>query len=840
MNHILYVDDELALLDVGKRFLEQSGKFNVDIITSAQEALTLLNSANYDAIIADYQMPDMDGIEFLKKVRSSGNIIPFILFTGRGREEVVIQALNEGADFYLQKGGEPKSQFAELSNKIRYAITRRHAERALKQEKEELLKKNAELNASYEQISAIEEELRSNFDELARQGQALKESEERYRNIIEDQTEFISRFSPDGTHVFVNEAYCRYFDKRREEIVGHRFRPKIPVEDRDLVKRFFTSLTPEHPVDNIEHRIIMPDGSIRWQRWSDRAIFDRDGDIREFQSVGRDTTDKKNAENQLQDAYEQITAAEEELRSQYDELKDREQVIRESEQKLQGIVQGSPIPQFVLDKNHRVVSWNRALEEYSGVKATEVLGTTHAWKAFYDQERPVLSNLLIKNSPEKIEELYAGKCNKSKYVDDAYEVIDFFPRMGGHGIWLSFTAALLRDSKGNIIGAVETLEDITERKKAETELLDSFERITASEEELRHQFDELKKSEKELQEREAKFRILFNNSTDAIYIHEVLPDNLPGKFLEVNDTLCSRLGYPREELLTMTVSDIVSEAHRQRMPEISEFLAKKRLYSFYGEHKRRDGAVFPVEINSHRFNFSGRDIVLVSARDITERKQVEDALRLANKKIALLSSITRHDINNQIFVLNGFIELLRQKIPDTSLEYYFTSIVQTSARISTMIQFTKTYETVGETTPGWQEARTFVNIAANQVPLGKIKVKNDIPAGWEVFADPLIVKVCYNLIDNAVRHAGNITSIRFSAERRGDNYIIVCEDDGTGVPVDEKEKIFNQGYGKNTGLGLFLAQEILSITGIMIRETGVPRKGARFEIIVPKGAYRAL
>ena len=389
MNHILYVDDELALLDVGKRFLEQSGKFNVDIITSAQEALTLLNSANYDAIIADYQMPDMDGIEFLKKVRSSGNIIPFILFTGRGREEVVIQALNEGADFYLQKGGEPKSQFAELSNKIRYAITRRHAERALKQEKEELLKKNAELNASYEQISAIEEELRSNFDELARQGQALKESEERYRNIIEDQTEFISRFSPDGTHVFVNEAYCRYFDKRREEIVGHRFRPKIPVEDRDLVKRFFTSLTPEHLVDNIEHRIIIPDGSIRWQRWSDRAIFDRDGDIREFQSVGRDTTDKKNAENQLQDAYEQITAAEEELRSQYDELKDREQVIRESEQKLQGIVQGSPIPQFVLDKNHRVVSSKRALEEYSGVKATEVLGTTHAWKAFYDQERPV-------------------------------------------------------------------------------------------------------------------------------------------------------------------------------------------------------------------------------------------------------------------------------------------------------------------------------------------------------------------------------------------------------------------------------------------------------------------
>src|SRR5208282_295008 len=288
----------------------------------------------------------------------------------------------------------------------------------LKTTEMEVANRNQELHAAYEQLTANEEELRQNYDELAKNQKLLADSEKQYRNVVEDQTEFICRFRPDGTTVFVNDAYCRYFGLNRDEVLGHRFRPDIPREDRDRVNRFFASLTPDHVVATIEHRIIMPDGSIRWQRWSDRAIFDRDGDIREFQSVGRDTTDKKNAENQLQDAYEQITAAEEELRSQYDELKDREQVIRESEQKLQGIVQGSPIPQFVLDKNHRVVSWNRALEEYSGVKATEVLGTTHAWKAFYDQERPVLSNLLIKNSPEKIEELYAGKCNKSKYVDD--------------------------------------------------------------------------------------------------------------------------------------------------------------------------------------------------------------------------------------------------------------------------------------------------------------------------------------------------------------------------------------------------------------------------------------
>ena len=129
--HILYVDDESALLEIGKLFLERSGQLVVDITSSAQEALTLLKSKTYDAVISDYQMPGMDGIEFLMKVRSSGNTIPFILFTGRGREEVVIQALNAGADFYLQKGGEPKSQFVELEHQTRQAIQQKRAEASI-------------------------------------------------------------------------------------------------------------------------------------------------------------------------------------------------------------------------------------------------------------------------------------------------------------------------------------------------------------------------------------------------------------------------------------------------------------------------------------------------------------------------------------------------------------------------------------------------------------------------------------------------------------------------------------------------------------------------------------
>ena len=107
-----------------------------------------------------------------------------------------------------------------------------------------------------------------------------------------------------------------------------------------------------------------------------------------------------------------------------------------------------------------------------------------------------------------------------------------------------------------------------------------------------------------------------------------------------------------------------------------------------------------------------------------------------------------------------------------------------------------------------------------------------------LFADPLFEKLFYNLIDNVIRHGGKVTTVRFSSEERAENLIILCEDDEVGIPLAEKKKIFERGIGKKTGLGLFLTREILSITYIPITETGEPGKGARFEIVVPKGAYR--
>jgi signal transduction histidine kinase len=109
----------------------------------------------------------------------------------------------------------------------------------------------------------------------------------------------------------------------------------------------------------------------------------------------------------------------------------------------------------------------------------------------------------------------------------------------------------------------------------------------------------------------------------------------------------------------------------------------------------------------------------------------------------------------------------------------------------------------------------------------------------EVYADPMFLKVFFNLIDNAVRHGGRTAiTLRFSSQENGGGLVIVCEDDGVGIGMEDKQHLFEQGFGKHTGLGLFLSREILSITGITIQENGTPGKGARFEISVPKGAYR--
>jgi signal transduction histidine kinase len=224
-------------------------------------------------------------------------------------------------------------------------------------------------------------------------------------------------------------------------------------------------------------------------------------------------------------------------------------------------------------------------------------------------------------------------------------------------------------------------------------------------------------------------------------------------------------------------------------------------------------------------------------KEVIERQKIEDALRMTNKKLNILSSITRHDILNTLTGLRIFIELSKETVTDEQTRSFIEKEDQAAEAITKQIEFTRSYQDIGMQSPVWQNVAECIRTATHDLPLGTIKLEIDL-VPVEIFADPMLERVFFNLPENAIRHGESISTIRFRIEENNNGLIIFCEDDGVGVPADKKEAIFNRQYFKHTGFGLYLSREILSITGITITESGEQGKGARFEIAVPKEGYR--
>jgi signal transduction histidine kinase len=359
-----------------------------------------------------------------------------------------------------------------------------------------------------------------------------------------------------------------------------------------------------------------------------------------------------------------------------------EEALRESEARLNAIIQGSPALQFVIDHEHRIVSWNRALEEYSGISSQEMIGTKNHWHAFYGEDAPLIADVILDQKPDTLPARYLNPVHPSPLIEGAYETVNFFPKMGKDGRWLHILAAPVRDPGGVVIGAVETLVDVTEQHLA------------------------------------------------------------------------------------------------------------------------------------------------------------EDALNEVVKKLNLLSSVTRHDILNKITLLRGIFDIISEN-PGNNPEYDDLILKGTEAVIfiQKQIVFTRTYENIGMSKPEWNDLKTVIRKASGELPHKEISIVTDFDR-LEVYSDPLIQKVFYNLMENSLRHGERVTSIRYTVSLSQQGLLLTYHDDGIGIPPDEKEKIFLKGFGKNSGLGMFLAREILSITHISIRENGVFGDGAQFEIFVPNQMYR--
>lgn len=223
--------------------------------------------------------------------------------------------------------------------------------------------------------------------------------------------------------------------------------------------------------------------------------------------------------------------------------------------------------------------------------------------------------------------------------------------------------------------------------------------------------------------------------------------------------------------------------------------------------------------------------------DITDRKRIEDAIHLANKKLNLMNDITRHDILNTITGIFGLIDMAVASGNKEELSQLLGQIKEEGVLIQRQITFTRDYQGVGVNAPLWQNVREVASRAIKNVVHPGVTIVIDIE-DTEIFADPLLEKVFYNLVDNALRYGERVTTIRFYYQISDSGLALICEDDGVGVPEGSKSHIFERGVGKNTGMGLFLTREILRITSITIKEDGIPGKGARFEMLIPNGMWR--
>lgn len=228
--------------------------------------------------------------------------------------------------------------------------------------------------------------------------------------------------------------------------------------------------------------------------------------------------------------------------------------------------------------------------------------------------------------------------------------------------------------------------------------------------------------------------------------------------------------------------------------------------------------------------------IRIYAHDITERVRITSAFEQANRKLNLLSSITRHDIKNKLTGVLGYMELSLGATQDPALIEYLKRAETSANAILQQISFTKEYENLGVRSPSWLEISSVIDEVKPQVDLGNIDVVDET-GGLEIYADPMFPKVIFNLMDNSLQHGKRTRRISLSVLPGPEQCLLVYEDDGVGIPAGDKEKIFGRVARASPGIGLFLSREILGITGITIIENGTPGNGARFEISVPRGKF---
>jgi PAS domain S-box-containing protein len=474
-------------------------------------------------------------------------------------------------------------------------------------------------------------------------------------------------------------------------------------------------------------------------------------------------------------------------------------------QKMSDVIYSIPEPTFAIDRDGRIIAWNRAIEELTGISATDILGKGSREYAlpFFTERRSMIIDLIFATDLE-IENL---GYRDVQWTGNTLSAEITLLTSDGRFKNIREIASPVFSGSGDFDGAIESITDFTGLEQRQNALKDDG----------------------------SKCMIILENIASAIAIIDE-----DATISYINPEFEKIIGYVREEV--------------EGKKKWTEFVAPKDLEKMVKyEHSCRINPKKAAPNNAFQFiRFDGRlrygsltmtpipdtGLLILSLVDMSDKVQEEDALHRANSKLNAFSCITRHEILNHLTVVKGYIELSREQVRDPAfLLRSFDKELAAANAIQNLVTFTRDYQNIGIQPPEWYNLSGLIKMVASGIHMGTIALRVDTDR-VEIYADHLFEKVFFHLIDNAVRYGRKIRNIRFSCEESFEELHVICEDDGIGIPPDAKEKIFNRQFFQNTGLDMYLSRQILSITDMSIRETGTYGTGARFEIRVPKGAYR--
>jgi len=646
---LLIVEDDIVDRKLLARLLAQSSLSACEVrhANTLGAALDLLKDSSFDVVLLDLGLPDSQGMDSVRRVQSQAPYVPIIVLSGLDDEQTATQAVHIGVQDYLIKGQVDASL---LVRSIRYALERKKAERQLQatelryrtifensavaimmaDENKHLVSWNKFTErllgmgeeqlrgrdvatlyppAEWQKIRALSVRRKGmqhhletkmicgngevldidislsvvhdsdgritgsigvirDITERKRMEEALRRSERRFRQVAENAREWIWEVDAEGVYTYASPVVEKILGYKAEEVLGNKHCCDFlhPQEAERLRAEMQAIFGRRGVLKEFETRNLHRDGSEVWLLRSGVPVIDENGELLGYRGADIDITERKQAEDAL----------------------------RETHRRLTEIVEFLPDATFVVDREGRVIAWNKAIEEMTGVPKADMIGKgDHEYSIpFYGCRRPILIDLVLQPDMEVERSEYWSTSRVGQNLCGEM----YAPNLaGGQGAFLWGNASCLRDSRGEIAGAIETIRDVTERHKVQEELRKSEERM----------------------------RLIVEASPLPLQLSRPAT----GEILLSNRASADLFGYDCETILKMTTAELYADAQRDRPEVLAELREKGRIAQREVLMRRSDGTPFPVSLSLETIEYEHKPANLAVLYDLTERKRTEEALR---------------------------------------------------------------------------------------------------------------------------------------------------------------------------------------------------------------------